>query len=34
MFSVPDETGIEAEGYEVDKSTGEVLESMDAAAEQ
>ena len=34
MFSVPDETVIEVEGYEVDEATGEVKESMDAAAEQ
>ena len=34
MFSVPDETVIEAEGYEVDKATGEVLEPTGAAAEQ
>ena len=34
MFSVPDETVIEADGYEVDETTGEVKESADAAAEQ
>ena len=34
MFSVPDETVIEVEGYEVDESTGEVKESTDAAAVQ
>ena len=34
MFSVPDETVIEAEGYEVDEATGEVKESTDAAAVQ
>lgn len=34
MFSVPDETVIEADGYEVDEATGEVLEPTDAAAEQ
>ena len=34
MFSVPDETVIEAEGYEVDETTGEVKDAVDAAAEQ
>ena len=34
MFSVPDETVIEAEGYAVDEATGEVLDNADAAAEQ
>lgn len=34
MFSVPDETVIEVEGYEVDETTGEVKESTDAAAVQ
>lgn len=34
MFSVPDETVIEAEGYAVDEATGEVLDNSDAAAEQ
>ena len=34
MFSVPDETVIEAEGYAVDETTGEVLDNADAAAEQ
>ena len=34
MFSVPDETVIEAEGYAVDEATGEVMDSVDAAAEQ
>lgn len=33
MFSVPDETVIEAEGYEVDETTGEVLENGADAAE-
>ena len=33
MFSVPDETVIEAEGYEVDETTGEVLENGTDAAE-
>ena len=34
MFSVPDETVIEAEGYEVDETTGEVKDAVDAAAGQ
>ena len=34
MFSVPDETVIEAEGYAVDEVTGELLDNADAAAEQ
>ena len=34
MFSVPDETVIEAEGYAVDEATGELLDNADAAAEQ
>lgn len=34
MFSVPDETVIEAEGYAVDEATGEVLDNADAVAEQ
>ena len=34
MFSVPDETVIEAEGYAVDEATGEVMDNVDAAAEQ
>lgn len=34
MFSVPDETVIEADGYAVDEATGEVLDNADAAAEQ
>ena len=34
MFSVPDETVIESEGYAVDEATGEVLDNSDAAAEQ
>lgn len=34
MFSVPDDTVIEAEGYEVDEATGEVLEPTDEAAAQ
>ena len=34
MFSVPDETVIESEGYAVDEATGEVLDNADAAAEQ
>ena len=33
MFSVPDETVIEAVGYEVDEATGEVLENGTYAAE-
>ena len=33
MFSVPDETVIEAVGYEVDEATGEVLENGTDAAE-
>ena len=33
MFSVPDETVIEAEGYAVDEATGEVIEGGDDAAE-
>lgn len=33
MFSVPDETVIEAEGYEVDETTGEILENGADAAE-
>ena len=33
MFSVPDETVIEAEGYAVDEATGEVLENGADAAE-
>ena len=34
MFSVPDETVIEADGYAVDEATGEVLDNADAAVEQ
>ena len=34
MFSVPDETVIEAEGYAVDEATGEVMDNVDAAVEQ
>ena len=34
MFSVPDETVIEADGYAVDEATGEVLDNADAAAEK
>ena len=34
MFSVPDETVIEADGYAVDEATGELLDNADAAAEQ
>ena len=33
MFSVPDETVIEADGYAVDEATGEVIEGGDDAAE-
>ena len=33
MFSVPDETVIDAVGYEVDEATGEVLENGTDAAE-
>ena len=33
MFSVPDETVIEAEGYAVDEATGEVIEGGADAAE-
>lgn len=34
MFSVPDETVIEAEGYEVDGATGEVLENRTDSEEE
>ncbi len=34
MFSVPDETVIEADGYAVDEATGELLDNADAAVEQ
>lgn len=34
MFSVPDETVIEADGYAVDEATGELLDNADAVAEQ
>ena len=34
MYSVGDDTVIEAENYTVDEATGEVVESEDGAAEQ
>ena len=34
MFSAPDETVIEADGYAVDEATGELLDNADPAAEQ